>query len=230
MEGAESMSVDQLIAAARAGDRDRVAALLDEDPSLLTAANMFGTQAVHAAHFSGQHAIVDLLFSRGLKLDYFLVAELGMLDRLTPQSAHGFNERGSTALHGACYWGQPTAARFLLDHGADPNVATRDEFLQIRPLGAAVATPDVPNPSDDEGVVLELVRLLIERGADVNGRRRDGLTALHGAAYRGHCEVIRFLLDHGADCELKGEAGPHVGQTARDVANTRGESSAAGLI
>lgn len=105
-------------------------------------------------------------------------------------------------------------------------MVTQDSFLQIRPLGCAVATADVPNKSDDEDIVLALVRLLLERGADVNGRRRDGLTALHSAAWRGHARVIAYLLEYRADASLRGYegAGPHAGQTAQDMAMARGFS------
>jgi uncharacterized protein len=230
--------VHQIIRAAQSGRAAEVAALLDQDPALATASNMMGSQAVHAAHFGGHAGVVELLLRRGVVLDGFLAAELGMLDRLqsavekTPELVHAFNARGSAALHGACYWGQVASTRFLLERGADPNAPTRDSFLQIRPLGCAVATADVPNPSDDEETVLELVRLLVERGADVNGRRRDGLTALHSAAYRGHLRVIRYLLECGADRTLRGHdgAGPHAGQSAADLAAAQGQPAAASLL
>ena len=45
----------------------------------------------------------------------------------------------------------------------------------------------------------ESVALLLERGAPVDGRGRDGHTALHGAAFMGHAEVVRLLLERGAD-------------------------------
>ena len=45
---------------------------------------------------------------------------------------------------------------------------------------------------------LEAVRELIRRGADVDGVRGDGMTALHFAAERGHAEVARALIDAGA--------------------------------
>lgn len=230
--------VQQIIRAAQTGDAARVASLLDEDPALAAASTMLGSQPVHAAHFGGHARVVDLLVQRGVLLDAFLAAELGMLDRLQPAVAaapelvHAFTPRGSTALHGACYWGQLAATRFLLEHGADPNAPTRDSFLQIRPLGCAAATADVPNPSDDEDTVLDLVHLLVDHGADVNGRRRDGLTALHSAAYRGHLQVMTYLLDRGADRKLRGYdgAGPHAGQSAADVAKTQGQHQAAALL
>jgi len=42
------------------------------------------------------------------------------------------------------------------------------------------------------------VRLLIERGADVNTRDMLGWTPLRDAARCGHREVVKLLLEHGA--------------------------------
>jgi uncharacterized protein len=149
-----------------------------------------------------------------------------------PKLVLAFSSAGSSALHRSCYWGQIEIARLLLERSADPNAATKDQFLQIRPLGCAVASPDVPNPSDEEDVVLQLVRMLIASGADVNGRRRDGLTALHSAAYRGHLRVIELLLKRGADPTIQGYegSGPHAGQTAFDMAMMQGQLEAATLL
>ncbi len=221
-----------ILDAAKNGDYNRVLQSLNADPALATATSMLGAQPIHAAHFAGHRHIVDLLVSRGVEIDFFLAAELGTLTHVEPAQAQAFSPAGSTALHRACYWGQTAVARLLLESGADANAVTRDSFLQIAPLGCAVATPDVPNPSDSEDVVLELVALLISYGADLNARRRDGLTALHSAAWRGHRRVIRMLLDHGADAALRGYdgAGPHAGQTARDVALAQGQRTAADLL
>jgi len=230
--------VNEILDASRAGNLSRVSALLDEDPALASAASMLGSQPAHAAYFSGHRDVFDLLLSRGVSLDPGLCAELGMLDRVraaveaNPELVAVFGPQGSTLLHRASYWGQTAAASYLLERGADPNAPTRDNFLQIRPLGCAVATPDVPSPSDSEDTVLELVSLLLQRGADVNGRRRDGLTALHGAAYRGHLRVIAYLLEHGGDPGIRGYdgAGPHAGQSARDLALAQSQEEAAVIL
>ena len=231
-------SLDEILSACKAGDFRRAAGLIRENPSLANQRNMLGSGPIHAAHFAGHQPVVDLLLAYGVPLDVYLAAELGRLDLIRgalatdPKTAQAFNAAGNTALHCACYWGQVPAAHLLLDNGADPNAPTRDTFLQIRPLGCAVATPDVPNPSDREEVVLELVGLLIAKGADVNGRRKDGLTPLHSAAYRGHLRVLDFLLAHGADPALRGYdgAGPHAGQTALDLATAQGQDAAAELL
>jgi ankyrin repeat protein len=230
--------VDAVIAAAMQGDVGRVSSLLDENPALATAATMLGSQPIHSAYLSGHQPVVELLLARGVSLDVGLSAELGMLGRVEPavhadpDLVQAFGPTGFTLLHRACYWGQVAVSRLLLANGADANAAPRDNFLQIRPLGCAVATPDVPNPSDQEDTVLELVSLLLDHGADVNGQRRDGLTALHSAAYRGHLRVMRHLLHHGADAQIRGYegAGPHAGQTAADLALAQGQREAVALL
>ncbi len=233
-----SSSTDEIISAAVKGDAQRVAALLDADPSLATASNMMGSTAVHAAHYSGHDSVVQLLLSRGRTCDGFLASDLGLVAELRkeldrdPLLPKRFNAAGSTPLHGACYWGSAECARLLLERGADVNAVTRDSFLQISPLGCAVASPDVPNPSQDEAVVLSLVELLLRHGADPNGRRRDGMTPLHSAAYRGHLRVIRALLQAGADINARAydDVGPHSGQTPLDTALALGQTAAAELL
>ena len=231
-------SADAILAASKDGDYDQVLALLETNPALATASSMSGSQPIHAAWFGGHQRIVELLRARGVDIDFYLASELGMMDHVIraldsdPALARAFSTAGSTALHRACYWGQVAVADVLLERGADPNALTRDSFLKIAPLGCAVATPDVPNPSDREELVLDLVKLLISSGADVNARRRDGLTALHSAAYRGHLRVIETLQAHGADPTMRGYdgAGPHAGQTAADMAAAQGQAEAAALL
>jgi ankyrin repeat protein len=157
-----------------------------------------------------------------------VAAELGRTDLLRAVLAedgavHRVDRRGSTPLHGAVYWGQVEAAEILLDAGADPNATSQDTFLQITPLASAVATtPGIPQPSDNEDTVLSLVRLLLERGAEVDTRRRDGMTALHSAAWRGLDRVVQELLDAGADPAVVATDGPHQGQTPADTALAQG--------
>jgi ankyrin repeat protein len=46
---------------------------------------------------------------------------------------------------------------------------------------------------------LEMVRTLIDHGADVNATRENGFTPLGLAAFFGHTEVVRVLVEQGAD-------------------------------
>ncbi|MFH0821783.1 MAG: ankyrin repeat domain-containing protein [Pseudomonadota bacterium] len=55
------------------------------------------------------------------------------------------------------------------------------------------------------GDMEEVLRLLNE-GAEVNATSPSGYTALHYAASKGHADLVRLLLRHGADPDLR-EAG-----------------------
>ena len=46
---------------------------------------------------------------------------------------------------------------------------------------------------------LEVATVLIEAGADINRRCEHGRTALHMASAWGHLDVVKYLIEHGAD-------------------------------
>ncbi|CAM0955251.1 unnamed protein product [Alopecurus aequalis] len=75
-------------------------------------------------------------------------------------------------------------AKYLLDHGADPNKACHDGFS---PLHLAAGTGDC-----------ETVELLLAKGAHVDSEDSCG-TPLHCAAIAGHDGTLKILLDHNAD-------------------------------
>jgi ankyrin repeat protein len=52
-----------------------------------------------------------------------------------------------------------------------------------------------------------VVRMLLDKGADVEAKDEDGRTPLLCAAERGHEAVVRMLLDKGADIEAKDKDG-----------------------
>ncbi len=57
--------------------------------------------------------------------------------------------------------------------------------------------------------------LVDELGADVNARDHEGFSPLHNAAARGDNEMVRYLVERGADVTLVSRAG----QTTADMAN-----------
>ena len=53
----------------------------------------------------------------------------------------------------------------------------------------------------------EVVKMLLEKGADVNAKNTKGWTALMIASLRGQTEVVKNLLEKGADVNAKDEDG-----------------------
>ena len=104
---------------------------------------------------------------------------------------------GQTAFLRAAFSGDTEVMQLLLEHGADPNLAT---FAGTTPLMAAAGvgwvvdqTYTVSMPS-----LLEAIRICLAHGADVNAVNSMGLTALLGAANKGANDIIRLLVANGA--------------------------------
>ena len=45
---------------------------------------------------------------------------------------------------------------------------------------------------------LEIVKLLTERGANVNSTTKTNSTPLRAACFDGHFEIVQYLVQHGA--------------------------------
>ena len=104
---------------------------------------------------------------------------------------------GQTPFLRAALAGDTTVMRLLLEHGADPNIAT---FEGTTPLMAAAGVNWVVNQTFDEGpeALLAAVKLCFDLGNDVNAVSSMGIRAIHGAANRGSNEIIEFLVENGA--------------------------------
>ena len=102
-----------------------------------------------------------------------------------------------TPLHIACQNGKLEIVHLLLDNGAEVNAETVDGLKPLHSLSYGEYR------SQEDGV--RVAQLLLERGADVNTRRNDHRTPLHVASYYGNIEIVRLLLDHGADPEANAE-------------------------
>ena len=50
---------------------------------------------------------------------------------------------------------------------------------------------------------LDICRLLIDKGAQMEAKNSFGRTPLHCASYQGHDDIARLLCDHGADVEAR---------------------------
>ena len=101
--------------------------------------------------------------------------------------------------HGDNIWsaaaaGDIEAVKAQLIEGADPNA--RDRELGVTPLSWATLFNQV-----------EVGEFLIQKGADVNARNRDGGTPLHRAAFLGYADIAALLIQKGADVNAKNDKG-----------------------
>ena len=123
---------------------------------------------------------------------------------------------GQTPFLTAAISGDVTVMRLLLDHGADPKIPT---FQGTTALMAAAGMNWVFFQTYDEGPknLLEAVQLCYQLGMDVNAVNSMGLTALHAAANRGSDDIIRFLVEKGANLDATDKEGRTVMTWAQGV-------------
>jgi ankyrin repeat protein len=108
---------------------------------------------------------------------------------------------GTTPLLRAAKANDLPVIRALLDGGADATVTLKD-----RTTTAMVTTS------------LDAIKLLVERGVDVNAFNTTGQTIVHGAAGRGANAVIQFAAEKGARLDRKDKQG----RTPLDIASGAG--------
>jgi ankyrin repeat protein len=124
-----------------------------------------------------------------------------------------FDVEGSTPFLRAALAGDLAAMQLLVEHGANPNLATKSDdtpLMAAAGLGwAAYWTSNAPYSR------LDAVKFCLDHGADVNARDVKGYNALHGAAFRGDNETVKYLISMGADVH----ATTKDGDTVADLAN-----------
>ena len=193
------MRTPLMIAARRPGNSATVKFLLDHganpNPNEHPAAE---SSPLIAAATAGDAASTELLLARGAEVkDAEPALELAYTVRCSKCAdlmiAKGFSKQDyTTALPNIAFLGDIDAVRLALDHGADPNVV---DPLGRTPLMYAVAS-DLLN--------LHVVRLLVERGADINATDSHkasgdaGLSVLDIARGHGETPIVAWLVKAGA--------------------------------
>ena len=91
--------------------------------------------------------------------------------------------------------------------GGDEQQSLLDHALWALLVGDWSRPPTIA--PDPDGARMGVVRLLLDVGADVNGRAIHGWTPLHTAQYDGHVGATLLLLERGADphAEVYGAGG-----------------------
>jgi ankyrin repeat protein len=104
----------------------------------------------------------------------------------------------ATALMRAAFAADLELVQLLLERGADPKVVSRDgETMLSAAAGLAFIHGYHRGKSPEER--LQVVKLFVELGNDVNQPDDYGITPLMAAANNGNVAVIQYLIDAGAD-------------------------------
>lgn len=159
-----------------------------------------------------------------------------------------------TALHEAAYMALPRASAYLCEQGLSAVNRAKGDISPLHLLGSGLgrgmpeaekleraratikalvahgADLDTTAESGDTPFIAAtqtspgIAQALLEAGADLNGRSRAGFTALHVAASRNRVQMVRFLLERGADAGLLTSSGDTPLMLARRGVHSEAES------
>jgi len=151
---------------------------------------------LHRAAGVGARDIAELLVAKGANLN-------------------SKDDRGRTPLEVAVKDERRDFALWLIDRGASVDIFSAIRLgLPDKAKTALDADPALLSATDTKGRPrtplhwaayygsAEIARLLLDRGADVNGDKRHMLTPIELAAARGHKDVAELLIAHGAELSL----------------------------
>ncbi|MFO0887683.1 MAG: ankyrin repeat domain-containing protein [Isosphaeraceae bacterium] len=210
IEAIDDLGQTPLIIAASRGRAAIVSLLLDRGANI-DAKEWSNRSALAMAAIVGHDKVVAILLARRAKRSLFDAVALGDMSVVHEELSSGEDPR---SYH--LYWGlpQPAGADDIADrleytHGGLIRYAvSRRNPSVIRSLMEAIASKkpgQFARPGDFTPLIdaarwgePEIVRLLIELGADLNGEDDDGLTPMVWARRMGHNDIIALLDQAGA--------------------------------
>jgi ankyrin repeat protein len=125
---------------------------------------------------------------------------------------------GATPLYRAVRAVDLAAVKVLLDAGANPSQPIKDgstPLMAAAGLGAPRGGDEEVTEAGDRNDPVDVMRLLVEKGADVNAANDLGMTPAHYAVQRGVDRVIEYLAGKGARFDTKNKQGRSPADLAR---------------
>jgi uncharacterized protein len=205
------MATSELIEAVKKGDIDGARAVLARDPGAAMRRAHTEESALQEACYRQNAEMIALIAARVPEPDIFESIVLGNDERaleLADQDGENVTTRsydGWTPLHLAAFFGRADVTRELLKRKAKVN-APSTNYMANTALHAAIAGPGN----------MQVIRALLDGGADPNAPGASAYTPFHIAASRGNRELIDLLVEHGANPALKLDDGKSAGDVARE--------------
>lgn len=204
--------------AIKARESDAAMQMIADDPGLARKRLAGGLSPMMLAAYHGAwdlvrwftecgyiHGLADAVISGDAELVSTMLSN-------NPATLNEYTADGFTPLHIAVFFGRDPIATLLIEHGANLNAVSQNE-LRNQPLQAAISgaagdevielliakgadinadgyTPLHLASSNGRG---QIVRLLLERGADPKRTTPDGKTAVDLATENGHSELVELL-------------------------------------
>ncbi|MGJ4751420.1 ankyrin repeat domain-containing protein [Leptospira kmetyi] len=187
-------------------NQTRIAKLLIENGADINAKNDSLRTPIF---FADRESTLKFLLESGAVLDdqkdafcraplyYSILHERLKVAKLLIQSGADINvrdERGMTPLIFAIRSELFEFSKLLIEQGADPNL--KDEKDGKTPLMFLLGGTFLKKN-------LDLAESILQKGADLDATSNSGSTALHFATFHNDLEAVRFLLDRGAQTNLK---------------------------
>jgi ankyrin repeat protein len=204
------MSVEALEEYIAAADLVGLNDLLSANPALATKITTQNVSPLMLACYYKKPDVAEFLLKYVSDISLFEASAIGKFDAVAhliythPDAINKHADDGFTPLGLACYFGQFEVARYLILKGADVNLPSNNGF-NVLPIHSAAA-----------GNYTDIVRILIENGAQVNVRQQAGATPLHSAAQNGNLELLIMLLENGAETNVRMEGGKMPADLAKE--------------
>lgn len=201
-------------------DEEAIKKLLSEKPELVLEQTSHQVSPLMLSCYFNKKTIIPILLKHLKDISLQEASAAGKFDEVAhqifknPNQINNFSDDGFTALGLACYFGQEEVARYLVLKGADVNLPSKNGY-NVFPLHAAVAGNFTSiskmliennaqvNIAQLNGLTplhaaaqhgnIELIILLLEKGADTTLRMEGGKLPSDLAKAKGFDEIADIL-------------------------------------